>query len=602
LVSSAASDGNANALGITESSATVTINQRATPVVSSLTCNPASVTPTAQSTCTVTLSADVSSATTIDLSSSAPAATVPASVSIATGLSSKTFNVSTSAVSTNTTAIITATLGSSSANFSVTLTPAVTCAYALSANSSSVTSSAGSGSFNVETSAGCAWSVTNTSTFITVTAGSTGTGNGTVSYSVTANSGASRVGTLTIATQAFMVTQSGTSALAFYPLTPCRIADTRAGTGFSGAFGPPYLSAGATRTFPIQSSSCDVPATAQAYSFNITVVPHGPLGYLTAWPTGTSIPVTATLNALNGQIVGNAATVAGGTAGAINLSASNDTDVVIDINGYFAPPTAQGLAFYSVTPCRVADTRVGTGFTGSFGPPEMAGGTSRNIPVQQSPCGIPSTASVYVLRMTVVAPGPLYYLTTWPAGLPLPIAATLNALNGGVVGNEAIVPAGTAAGGPISVYVSQNTNVVIDITGYFAPPGGASALNFYPVTECRLADTRSGSGFSGPFGQPSLVGGQSRTFPLLSGSCGLPSTARAYSLNETVVVPSGGGLNYLTTYPAGQTLPIAATLNAVTGGSVAAASIVPAGTSGGISVYASANTDVVIDVNGYFAP
>jgi hypothetical protein len=47
------------------------------------------------------------------------------------------------------------------------------------------------------------------------------------------------------------------------------------------------------------------------------------------------------------------------------------------------------------------------------------------------------------------------------------VAATLNALQGGVVGHAAIVPAGT--NGAISVYVTNTTNLVIDINGYFAP-------------------------------------------------------------------------------------------------------------------------------------
>jgi hypothetical protein len=400
--------------------------------------------------------------------------------------------------------------------------------------------------------------------------------------------------------QAVVVSGGG---LAFYPLTPCRVADTRVGSGFSGAFGAPSLVGGIPRTFPIPSSSCDVPATAQAYSFNVTVVPPSAVSYLSAWPAGLAIPATTTLNSLNGSIVGNAAIVQAGTAGAINLLAGNGTDVVIDTNGYFAPPgLPQALSYYPVTPCRIADTRTGSGFTGVFGPPSLIGTATRNFPVQQSPCGIPSTAQAYALRMTVVAPGQLNYLTTWPAGLPLPIAATLNALNGGVIGNLAIVPAGAASGGPISVYVSQNTDLVIDIDGYFPLSGSLGTLHFYPLPPCRAADTRLGSGYSGFFGQPSLVGGATRNFPLLSSSCGIPSTAQAYSLNMTVVVPSGGGLNYLTAYPAGEAVPIAATLNAVTGGTVAAAALIPAGTSGAISVYVSQNTDLVIDVNGYFAP
>src|SRR5947208_5535372 len=47
----------------------------------------------------------------------------------------------------------------------------------------------------------------------------------------------------------------GVTALVFVGMAPCRIADTRAGQGFTGAFGPPSLAGGARRTFPVQSSN-----------------------------------------------------------------------------------------------------------------------------------------------------------------------------------------------------------------------------------------------------------------------------------------------------------------------------------------------------------
>jgi hypothetical protein len=181
------------------------------------------------------------------------------------------------------------------------------------------------------------------------------------------------------------------------------------------------------------------------------------------------------------------------------------------------------------------------------------------------------------------------------------LVATVNAPNGGVIGNEAIVSAGTA--GAIDVFASENTDLVMDINGYFAAPGNPGGLQFYALAPCRVADTRSGaagSGITGAFGPPSLVGGATRDFPMPTSACGTPSSAQAYSLNLTVVAP--GPLGYLTAWPTGQTLPLAATLNASNGGIVGAAAIVPAGTSGSISVYASAPTDLVIDINGYFAP
>ena len=56
------------------------------------------------------------------------------------------------------------------------------------------------------------------------------------------------------------------------------------------------------------------------------------------------------------------------------------TDVLFDINGYFAPPLSSGLHFYPVTPCRVADTRPGAGFSGRFGPPIDGRQRTRDIP------------------------------------------------------------------------------------------------------------------------------------------------------------------------------------------------------------------------------
>jgi hypothetical protein len=396
----------------------------------------------------------------------------------------------------------------------------------------------------------------------------------------------------------FTVTQAGsivTNGLGFYPVTPCRVMDTR---GAAGTFGGPSITGGGTRNVPIPQSACNIPSNAQAYSLNITVVPPGSLTYLTIWPTGESQPQVSTLNALSGGIVANAAIVPAGASGAVSVYVSNTSDVIVDINGYFVPPDANALAFYPVTPCRIADTRTVSGFPGAFGPPQMGANTSRSFPVPSSSCNIPSTARAYAFNMTVVPPGALEYLTTWPTGLTQPVVSTLNSPSGQVVANAAIVPAGT--GGAVSVYVSNASDVIIDINGYFAPPGSPGALFFYPATPCRIADTRAGQGFSGAFGTPQLAANATRSFPIESSSCGIPATAQAYSLNMTVV-PSGP-LEYLTTWPEGVAQPVVSTLNALGGQIVANAAIVPAGTpNGSISVFASNATNLIIDVNGYFA-
>jgi hypothetical protein len=253
------------------------------------------------------------------------------------------------------------------------------------------------------------------------------------------------------------------STLAFYPLTPCRVADTRH-SGYPQGLGPPSLTGGQERQFPIlnATTTCNIPSSGvAAYSLNFAVVPHGPLGYMTVWPTGESRPTVSTLNDIPGQIIANAAIVtAGASSGEVSVYPTNDTDVVIDINGYFAAAGSDGLSLYSVTPCRVIDTRhIGSGnpFTGTLSPP---------VDVVGSPCGVPSLAQAYVFNASVVPTGPLGYLTLWPDGTIQPLVSTLNALDGSISSNMAIVPTNN---GEVDAFASGITQLILDISSYFAP-------------------------------------------------------------------------------------------------------------------------------------
>jgi len=322
-------------------------------------------------------------------------------------------------------------------------------------------------------------------------------------------------------------------------------------------------------------------------------VPQGVLYYLTLWPTGQSQPLVSTLNSWQGAVVANAAIVPAGTGGAVSVYVTNTTDVILDINGYFDSPSVGGsLSFYPAQPCRVADTR---GAAGPFGGPSMTSDQSRSFAVPSSGCNIPSGASAYSMNVTVVPDGLLGYLTAWPTGQSQPNVSTLNSQQGKIVANAAIVPAGT--NGAMSVFVTDPTDVVLDIDGYFGAPGNTGALSFYPVTPCRVVDTRSPGG---PFGGPTLAAGATRSFAIPAGGCSIPSTAAAYSLNVTVV--PDGSLPYLTAWPTGSPQPFVSTLNSGDGTVVANAAIVPAGANGAISVYAAGQTDVILDINGYFAP
>src|SRR5215469_1829310 len=376
-----------------------------------------------------------------------------------------------------------------------------------------------------------------------------------------------------------------TSGLRFVPVTPCRVADTR---NANGPFGGPFLSGGNTRAFAVPNSACGIPAAAQAYSVNVTVAPHVSLGYLTVFPCGETQPFVSTLNSPDGRVKAGAAIVPAGTGGAICFFVTNDTELVLDINGYFVPAAnTSALAFYPVTPCRLVDTRLQNG---ALGGPFLVGNTARAFPILSSPCNGPSTAQAYSLNFTSVPRGPLGFLTAWPAGQTQPLVSTLNAPTGTVTANAAIVPAGT--NGDVSVFVTNDSDLVIDIDGYFAPPGaGTGGLSLYNLVPCRVLDTRN------PPGSPPFAG--TLNVNVAASACGAPVSAQSYVLNATVVPQ--GALGYLTLWPQGSAQPLVSTLNAGDATITSNMAIVPT-TNGSISAFAQDSTHLVLDFSAYFAP
>jgi hypothetical protein len=86
------------------------------------------------------------------------------------------------------------------------------CTYSIDKSAATFGSNASSGNVVVMTAAGCSWSVSNSSNFVTIESGASGSGPGTVSYSISANPGPSRTASLSIADQIFTLNQSGQPA------------------------------------------------------------------------------------------------------------------------------------------------------------------------------------------------------------------------------------------------------------------------------------------------------------------------------------------------------------------------------------------------------
>jgi hypothetical protein len=128
----------------------------------------------------------------------------------------------------------TGTLTIAGQTFTVTQAGASACSYTIAPSSQSFPASGGAGILSVTAPSGCAWTATSNASFITIIGGASGTGNGTVGYTVAANTGAARTGTLTVAGQTFTVTQAASGGACSYTLTPAN--QIFAASGGSGSF------------------------------------------------------------------------------------------------------------------------------------------------------------------------------------------------------------------------------------------------------------------------------------------------------------------------------------------------------------------------------
>jgi hypothetical protein len=91
--------------------------------------------------------------------------------------------------------------------------PPPPCAYSLSASGKSFKASGGNASVSVYSNAGCSWTAVSGAEWVNISSGAAGSGNGTVSYTVAANTETtSRSAILEIAGQSYSVTQLGLRA------------------------------------------------------------------------------------------------------------------------------------------------------------------------------------------------------------------------------------------------------------------------------------------------------------------------------------------------------------------------------------------------------
>jgi uncharacterized repeat protein (TIGR01451 family) len=250
-------------------------------------------------------------------------------------------------------------------------------------------------------------------------------------------------------------------------LTPARLLDTRANARtIDGAFaGSQPLGTGAMLDLTVLGRGAVPASGVTTVVLNLTAVNPTAPGYLSVWPSGSTPPLTSTLNFSAGDTVPNLVLAKLGSNGKVTLfNSAGQTNLVADVMGYFSGSTD----LTALVPARLLDTRPGQSTSdGRFaGGGALGAGASLNLNVLGRG-GVPASGvKAVALNVTAVTPTAMGYITVWPAGSPWPLASNLNFAPERTVANLVIVEVGT--NGQIALLNSAgSTDLVADVVGWF---------------------------------------------------------------------------------------------------------------------------------------
>jgi hypothetical protein len=349
----------------------------------------------------------------------------------------------------------------------------------------------------------------------------------------------------------------------FTPIQPVRLADTRSGAG-----GGLRLAAEGVLRVPVAGTN-GLPSDVTAAALNVTAVGPETDGFLSVFPCSEVTPTTSTLNFAAARDIANSTIATLAADGSVCVYSSAATDVIVDITGWFSPRAATAM---SVTASlRAADTRSGVGGSGRL----TAGGV---LTLAAADVGV----SAVGLNVTAVGADQAGFLTVYPCGTALPVASTVNYAAGEARPNNTIVA--VAPGGLVCVFSSSDVDVIVDVTALFSAAG---QLEYVPTQPNRLIDTRA----SGP-----VAAGGEIAFDVPSPGV----NPGAVSVNVTATGHDVDGFS--TAFGCDTGVPNASTINQRVGEADANGAIVPIGAGSTGCVFTSSETNLIVDLNGWWVP
>ena len=233
-------------------------------------------------------------------------------------------------------------------------------------------------------------------------------------------------------------------------------------------------------------------------------------------------------------------------------------------------------SYTAITPRRLLDTRNGHGGIDAAVP---AGCTVQLKLGSEVPVGVQAVA----LSLTAVSDA-VDYMTVYPCALGRPGTSNLNYRPGATANLVVAIP---DANRRICIYTHATAHVIVDLSGWW----GSGANRFASIAPVRAYDSRTP-------GRTPLEPFQPRAIEIPASA--VPENAVSAVINLTSTRSDEAG--YFTAYPCGGTAPNASNLNFHAGEDRAVAAIVGLAAGRQICVLSSVRSDVIVDVNGYYAP
>lgn len=261
-----------------------------------------------------------------------------------------------------------------------------------------------------------------------------------------------------------------------------------------------------------------------------------------------------------------------------------------------------GLQFYPLTsPVRWLDTRSGSGTCNSPRSPISSGSPLRlSLRGQCFNSSIPANAAAVVGQATVInltRNQGSYQIVAAGSGSSTAGAVTYNPLQT----NVTTFTTALNSEGAVEIHTSNQVHLVIEIIGYFAPPG-TGGLYFHPLpNSIRLVDTQASPGSCVSYNQPLGTGGTHiERATVTCRGVSIPANARVIVGNATVsnTSPNNG---FVTIYPSRTPRPNTVNVQSPVSSTVTNQVVVALGQGGLFTTYSSTRVNLTLDIMGYYS-